>query len=295
MKIVNLRKILVVLVAGIVLGVIIDWVRFGRLKKNETKLTVIPTVTITIPTITAAMIPTKIPVKQLTFDEMNNSFGPCVRVPVLMFHHIQEMKDAKEKHQTSLTVIPEDFRKDMEYLKTNNYTSISLADLAAFFDQGLALPKKSVAITLDDAYEDNYSIMWPILKEYGFKATIFTPTGLVQNPDYLSWDQIKEMSNSGLVYFGNHTWSHHGSTGSPEVLEKEISLADTQLNEHGENQAKIFAYPYGNPSKSAESVLQKSGYKMAFTTVSGSTMCKGKRYELPRIRVGNASLKAYGL
>jgi len=212
-----------------------------------------------------------------------------------MFHHIESGAEAKLNHQTSLAVTPEFFAKDMEYLKTHGYTTIFPRDLVNFFDNSVPLPKKPVMITLDDAYEDNYVNAYPILKQYGFKATIFTPTGLVQNPEYLSWQQIAEMGGSGLVYFGNHTWSHHSSAGTLAVQDKEISLADSQLTEKGQNPDKIFAYPYGNPSVDAENILTKYGYKMAFTTVPGNVMCKGKRFTLPRTRMGNAELNHFGL
>lgn len=242
------------------------------------------------------LVPTKKPTPTpISFEDLNKNFGPCVKLPVLMYHHIEEEVDAKKKGQTGLNVTPEFFRKQMEYLKTKGYEPIFLDSLANFFNNGTLMPKKAVAITLDDAYEDNFRLMYPILKEYGFKATIFTPTGLVQNPDYLSWNNIKEMSASGLVYFANHTWSHHPSSGSVAVQEKEIGLADTQLRENGQNPNKIFAYPYGNPGKDAEIVLVKDNYNMAFTTRHGNIMCKGQKFELPRIRIGNAPLSSYGL
>jgi len=67
----------------------------------------------------------------------------------------------------------------------------------------MALPKKPVLITLDDAYEDNYFNAFPILKEFNFPALFLPPTGLVNNPDYLNWMKINQMR--GLVYFGQHT------------------------------------------------------------------------------------------
>jgi peptidoglycan/xylan/chitin deacetylase (PgdA/CDA1 family) len=241
-------------------------------------------------------VPTAMPSKRpLSVDELNKMYGPCTKLPVLIYHHVEEEKTAIENNQQYLNITPELFKKQMEYLKNKNYTPISPSELVDFFDDGGSLPLKPVLITLDDAYEDNYINAFPILKEYGFKATIFTPTGLVQNPEYLNWEEIKEMSDTGLIYFGNHTWSHHASKGAPEVLKKEISLADTQLTEKGQNDAKIFAYPYGSPSQGAEKVLIEMGYKLAFTTVHGDMMCKGKRFELPRIRLGNSELTKYGL
>ncbi|MCX6726642.1 MAG: polysaccharide deacetylase family protein [Candidatus Shapirobacteria bacterium] len=243
--------------------------------------TLIPTVTI---------IPTQ---KPITIDDLNKKYGPCTKVSVLMYHHIQDEATAKVNNQVSLTVTPEFFRKHLQYLKDKGYSVIGMTDLNNFFNKAVALPKKSAIITLDDAYEDNYTNAYPILKEFGYKATIFVPTGHVMGLEYLTWDRMRQMSD--LVYFANHTWSHHASTGSAQVLEKEISLADKQLAEHGFNSDKVFAYPYGNPSGEAEKILAKYNYTLAFTTTHGNIMCKSQKYILSRIRIGNAPLSSYGL
>lgn len=228
-----------------------------------------------------------------TSKQTNNIAGPCTKINVLMYHHIQDEKLAKSKKQTSLTVTPEFFRKHLQYLKDNNYEVIGPEKLISFFSGTEKLGPKVALITLDDGYEDNFLFAYPILKEFGFKAIVFTATGLINNPDYLSWDQVNQMKD--LVYFGNHTWSHHGSNGNIEVLEKEIGMADKQLNEKGLNNLKIFAYPYGRPGLVAEEVLKSKGYALAFTTNHGNMLCKGNILELPRIRVGNSGLNSYGL
>ncbi len=149
-------------------------------------------------------------------------------------------------------------------------------------------------MTFDDAYGDFYVNAYPLLKDLGLKATVFTPTGLVQNNGYLTWNQISEMAGSGLIYFANHTWSHKSVGVAHDVVSKEIGTSDSQLSEKGLNPSKIFAYPYGNSSDFAVSFLSQLGYKAAFTTWPGSTLCKKQRLTLPRIRVGNAPLSAYG-
>ncbi|MFA6518992.1 MAG: polysaccharide deacetylase family protein [Candidatus Shapirobacteria bacterium] len=219
----------------------------------------------------------------------------CVNLPVLMYHHIQDNKTAIKYKQTGLSVSPEYLQKQFEYLKSKNYNSISAKQLVNFFDNNTPLPTKPVLITFDDAYEDSYTSAFPLLKSFGFRAEIFAPTGLMNNPDYLSWDKMREMNDSGIVEFGNHTWSHHPATGKKEVIEKEITLADGQLKEKGLNQTKLFAYPYGTPGKFAKEILTKMEYKLAFTTYSGRRLCVSKRLELPRIRIGNAPLSRYGL
>jgi peptidoglycan/xylan/chitin deacetylase (PgdA/CDA1 family) len=257
---------------------------------DKPKLIITPTITV-VPT---AAIPTPT-VKPVTIEDLNKKYGPCTKVSVLMYHHIQAENQAKKNGQINLTVTPEFFQKQMQYLKDKSYSVIGMTDLINFFNNNTTLPKKAVIITLDDAYEDNYTNAFPILKEFGFKAMIFTPTGLVNNFDYLNWNQINEMNQSGLIEFGNHTWSHHSSKGTEEVLDKEINLADTQLKDHGQDVDKVFAYPYGNPSGEAEKILAKYNYSLAFTTIHGNIMCKGQKYVLPRVRVGNAALSSFGL
>lgn len=233
--------------------------------------------------------------KPMTFAEMNKLYGPCAVVPVLMFHHVEDLTEAKKEGHLSLTVGIDYFTKDLEYLKTKGYTTISPAELIAFFDNGTALPAKPVMLTFDDGYADNGTGMYQTMLAVGAKGTIFTPTGLLNNPGYLNWERIREMAGSGLISFGNHTWSHRNVGGSAEVVENEITTADTQLEQNGLNDPKVFAYPFGLETKQAVKDLKDLGYKLAFTTVPGRIMCAQKRFDLPRVRIGNASLAAYGL
>lgn len=237
--------------------------------------------------------PTPTP-KPLTFAEMNALYGPCVFLPTLFYHHIEDPAQAIQKHQQNLSVETKFFRAQMQFLKDNGYKVVTMPDLVNFFDKDAPISKKSVLLTFDDAYDDFYTNARPILTEFGFKATMFTPTGLIGNPGYLTWNEINEASSGGQ-FFANHTWSHKNMKASKSVVDHEISTADIQLTEHGLNSPKIFAYPYGLVSDNAKELLGKLGYQAAFTTNHGATLCKKQRLELPRIRVGNASLSFYGL
>jgi len=244
-----------------------------------------------LPTIVPSPTPSPTP-KPLTFAEMNTLYGPCVHLPVLMYHHIQTEDAAKADKQTNLTVYTDIFQKQMQYLKDKGYNSVSMNDLINFFNNGTTVPAKSVLLTFDDGYEDFYTDAYPVLQSLGFKATVFTPTGLVNNPDYLTWDQI--MSINGPILFANHTWSHKNVGVSVSAMQYEISTANTQLSDHNLNSPKVFAYPYGLDTKASETFLSSLGYKAAFTEKPGSTLCKQQRFSLPRIRVGSASLSNYG-
>lgn len=239
--------------------------------------------------------PTTVKKPAMSFAEMEKKYGPCVNLPILMYHHVEDQKVAVENKRTNLNVPPEMFDEHLKFLKDKGYNPISPVDLINFFDQGAALPTKPVMITFDDGYEDNGSQAFPVLEKYSFKAAIFLATGLMDNPGYLSWSKVSEMMDSSLVYFGNHTWSHSNMGKGYETDAKEIGIAENQLNEKGLNEMKVFAYPYGAESAAATKVLTEMGFGLALTTKPGRIQCKGLRLDLPRIRVGNAPLGQFGL
>jgi peptidoglycan/xylan/chitin deacetylase (PgdA/CDA1 family) len=232
--------------------------------------------------------------KPLTFADLNSLYGPCANLPVLYYHHIQNLDVAKAAGQQNLSVGTDIFLQQMQYLKDHGYITVTTNSLTDFFDKGIAVPGNAVILTFDDGYEDFYVNVLPILRQDGFKALLALPTGLVGNPGYLTWDEIGQAASSG-VEIVNHTWSHADLSGNSAATdEKEVMTADGQLSSRGYNLNKAFVYPYGGYNNYAIGLLQSHGYTMAFTTASGSTMCKQQRYALPRIRIGNASLAAYG-
>jgi peptidoglycan/xylan/chitin deacetylase (PgdA/CDA1 family) len=243
------------------------------------------------PSPTPTPTPTPTP-KPLTFAEMNTLYGPCVRMPVLMYHHVQTEEAAKLNKQTGLTVYTDFFQKQMQYLKDKGYNVAGMNDLINFFDNATPVTPKSILITFDDGYSDFNSDAFPILQNMGYKATVFVSTGLADNPGYLNWNQIVSMN--GSILFANHTWSHKNVGVSVSAMQYEISTADTQLSERGLNSPKVFGYPYGLETGQSEKYLESLGYKAAFTTIPGNILCKGKRFELPRIRIGSTSLSYYG-
>lgn len=262
--------------------------RFGQLIPLSSPAPVQTAMPTTTPTPTATATP-----RPLTFQEMNKLYGPCVRLPILMYHHVQTEDMAKSKKQTGLTVFTENFKEQMQELKNKGYSTVSPNELTSFLTASSSPNSKSIYLTFDDAYQDFYTDAYPILRDLGFKATVFVPTGLVGNPDYLNWGQIDEMSKNN-IFFANHTWSHKSVLTNQNDTKKEIDTAQGQLSERGLNKPMIFAYPYGSDNLQTEEYLKSSGYDFALTTKPGSTLCNKKRYDLPRIRIGNRTLGSYG-
>lgn len=247
---------------------------------------VVPAVAVGVGPAIPTPSPTPTP-RPLTLAEMNRLYGPCAVIPTLMYHHVQTAQEAKNSGYTGLNVTPEVFNSQLDYINSRGYSVISVSDLSGFFSNTKVLPNKPLLLTFDDGYEDFYLQALPLLVSHNFPATLFLPTGLADNPGYMSWSQISQLSSRHILV-ANHTWSHSS-------IAKEITTADIQLSDRGLNSPKTFAYPYGSKNSAAITELKSLGYTTAFTTRPGKILCAKTNLELPRIRIGNSPLNNFGL
>lgn len=219
--------------------------------------------------------------------------GYCLNVPILMYHHVQPQEIAVKKWQTALSVDTKVFESQMAYLNSAGYTTTSTSQVAQALANHSKLPAKSVVVTLDDGYGDFYNFALPIIQKYHIKVDLLIPTGLLNNPDYMTTDQLKAAISSGLVDIINHTHSHAnlGAADSGKIT-FEVTTAKKQLADIGQN-TNIFGYPYGTVA--GIKILQDNGYIAALSTIQGTTQCDSFLMSLHRTRVGNSSLSAYGL
>ncbi|MBU3979128.1 polysaccharide deacetylase family protein [Patescibacteria group bacterium] len=244
-------------------------------------------------------LPTSIPKLPVRFPVVNaqdnraNDF--CLRVPILLYHHIEPMPIAEKTGHAQLTVDSDFFDKQMAYLVTSGYKSISADELVDALVHHRGLPAKSIVITFDDGYGDNYIYAFEILKKYNIIGNFMIPTGLVENEGYVTWDQLREINGNSLMHIYNHTWSHAFLGGAAkDKIEYEIATANTQLESNLGKQIKIFTYPYGSFDQVVIDVLRKHGFTAAFSTINGSMQCESYIYALRRTHIGNAPLSYYG-
>lgn len=243
-----------------------------------------PALTFT-PTPTLSSTPTPIPL-----------VGYCLHVPVLMYHHIQPTSVAAQKKQTALSVDNGVFDQQMGYISSVGYTTITAKQLIDALKTHTAVPAKSIVITLDDGYKDAHDYAYPIFQKYHTVANLLIPTGLIEGADYLSWSQIDEMKNSGLIYFVNHTWSHYNvARGNHDKSVYEIQTGKQQIQDHTGQVVDTFGYPYGTFNSDAIKILQDTGHSGAFSTLPGTYQCDSFIMTLHRTRIGNGSLVSYGL
>lgn len=222
--------------------------------------------------------------------------GYCLKVPVPIYHHIEPEVQAKSEGHVSLTVDPSAFENDLAYLNNTKYNTISAGDLVQALLAKRQLPPKPIVLTMDDGYEDIFLYAFPLLKKYNIRANLMIPTGLIGNNGYLTWDQLREMVNTGLVTAYDHTWSHYSLiNATPDKMRQEILTAKTQLEQNLGTKVDVFAYPYGSENPNVINFLQANGFKAAFSTIPGMYQCDSFIMTLHRTRIGNLPLSSYGL
>lgn len=203
-------------------------------------------------------------------------------IPVFMYHSISTSRN------NPLCVSSAQFEKQLRTLIEGGFTPITATELNTAYQMGTQLPRNPFVITFDDGYTDNYTRAFPILKKYNAKATIFVITSLIsQGKWYLTWDQLREMEESGLVDIESHTVNHYDlNTLSKTQVKKELLGSRTILEEKLHKPVEIFCYPAGKFNPQIVTMLKESGYKMSFTTRPGfANYNKQGPLTLHRIRV----------
>jgi len=235
-----------------------------------------PTATPTItPTPTATPIPTP------------DGVARVLRVPILMYHYLSVPPEGSDAVRYDLSVSPTQFEEQLRYLREAGYTGISLYDLALALQTGAPLPQKPIIITFDDGYRDTYTGAFPLLRKYGFRATVFLLTGLIDqgHPGYLTWEEVVEMDAAGME-IGAHGYSHIDLRDrSVDYLVWQILGAKEAIEAHTHKPVHFFCYPSGQYDGLVIKVLQSAQYWGAVSLIPGAEQCSGQMYELQRIRV----------
>lgn len=205
-------------------------------------------------------------------------------IPILTYHYVDYNPNKSDTARDALSVTPDKFDAQMEYLSKNGYEPISLDTLYAIFNKQAARPAKPVVLTFDDGYENFYRVVYPILKKYNFRAVAFIPTGLIGTGYYMNWDQIKEIQASGLVTFEGHSSTHPNLIGMKyDAVYKQLLDSKNTLFSQTGYPVNFVAYPYGSSNKNVWSAAQKSGYVGGVGTWYGKAT--GPSMNMPRIKV----------
>lgn len=213
------------------------------------------------------------------------AFRAMYVVPVIMYHSI----DYDDK-LTKLSVSPESFARQMEFLHKYRYNVVGLDKIASYLKKREKVPPRTLAITFDDGFYNNYKYAYPVLKKYNIPATIFVVIDNIGKPGWLGWKEIKEMSDSGLITIGSHTKSH---PWLPDISENKAreEIADSKkiLEEKLGRKADFFCYPVGAFDKKTQGIVKDSGYYCAVATNPGRFKPCDDIYAIKRVKISRTS------
>lgn len=214
---------------------------------------------------------------------------PKYTVPILAYHSINYGKG-------SHFVNPENFAKQMEYIKEKGYEVITLDELARGIQGKKRFKRNKVVITFDDGYRDNFKYAYPVLKKMGFSAIIFLISDYVTDykedkERFLNWDEIKVMLKNN-IFFGSHTKTHFylGDAKDEKVMLEEIAGSKKAIEQKIGVPVEYFCYPTGGFNARVKEIVKEAGYKGACTTNRGFARFNSDVYELKRIKVTNSDL-----
>ncbi len=216
--------------------------------------------------------------------------NPNLNIPIILYHNLNPTVPG------SMTVTPQKFEANLKLLKNNGFTFIPLKEAVEYLEgKRASLPPKPVVLTVDDGWESVYTYMYPIIKKLNIPVTLFIyPGSISTEKHYLSWEQLKELKNTGLFDIQGHTYSHPNfkiakrrlsPAAYEKYVQKELILSKTILENKMGSRVTLLAWPFGIYNAELEREAQKAGYEMAFTIGYQKANKKFKSMEQPRFMI----------
>jgi peptidoglycan/xylan/chitin deacetylase (PgdA/CDA1 family) len=218
-----------------------------------------------------------------------------IRLPILMYHYIRRPPSVRsDLLGYRLSVAPDDFQAQMDWLYVNHYHPVNFDQIRAYFAGLQPLPARPVVITLDDGYKDLYTTAYPILAAHGFTAVAYIVSGFVGRSEYVSSSQVLQMDRGGIE-IASHTVDHADlARTSLGMTTYQLAQSKRWLESLIGHPVTDFAYPSGKFNLQTIQVLSRVGYQTAVIEDGSSMHSLSDRYLWGRVRVGGGeSLPAF--
>ncbi len=212
-----------------------------------------------------------------------NSF----RIPILMYHYVEYVKDPGDTIRISLNILPSVFDLQVKTLKDAGYTFMTQSEIPDLFSGKAILPAKPVILTFDDGYRGFYTDVFPILKKYQVKAVAYIVPGFLDRPNNLTYAQLHEIASSGLVEIAAHTIDHSYLKGlDAKRVRFEVMQSKVVLEQELGIPIVSFAYPYGAFDPTTVQIVKEAGFSSATAILPGDLITKDNLFFLSRTRPG---------
>lgn len=182
------------------------------------------------------------------------------------------------------------FRQQLNYLKENDFQLLTLGEALSKLEKGGGSSRKIAVLTIDDGYKSFLTGAMPLLREYGFKATLFINTETVGARGYLTWNELNKIQKEGIE-IGNHTHTHtyflNEKEGDvTEKFRKDVKQAQALIKANLNSSPDLFAYPFGEYNQVMKKVVEELGFKAATAQNSGVIYGGSDSFALPRFPMG---------
>ncbi len=193
---------------------------------------------------------------------------------------------------------PAAFAEQMRHLQTEGYHLLSLGVVRQHLDAHRPFPERTVIVTFDDGFADNYHHAFPILQRESIPMTLFLTADFIGTSELpvlrdrsgvrpLSWQQVAEMARHG-VELGAHTLTHPNLTElEDDALRREITECRDRIEEHTAVRVRSFCYPRGDFDERVKTAVREAGYDLACTTMEGCVTEDTHPFSLRRTFVAN--------
>lgn len=186
------------------------------------------------------------------------------QVPVLCYHQIRDWRATDSRQAKDYIVPVAAFEQQIRMLSDSGYHTISADQLYDYLITGAVLPAKPVMLTFDDTDLPQYTIAKPTMEKYGFKGLFFIMTVSLGRPNYMTREQVRELSQAGNE-IGSHTWDHKNIKQFTDAdWATQIDKPTKTLGDITGRPIKYFAYPFGLWNDAAIPQLKAHGFRAAF-------------------------------
>jgi peptidoglycan/xylan/chitin deacetylase (PgdA/CDA1 family) len=210
-----------------------------------------------------------------------------LRIPILMYHRIDELRPFLPSITRRLTVTPGDFAQQMHWLHTHGFHAVSQRQLFAALEHGAPLPRRPVMITFDDGYRDVLTNAAPVLVRLHMPATAYVITARISGPDpsFLTWSELAQLERDGISV-GSHTVHHLELPAlTDSVAMRELVDSRFAIERRLHHPVQWFAYPSGAENAHSSDLVRRAGYVLAVTTHPGDLQNAVSALELRRYEV----------
>ncbi len=185
-------------------------------------------------------------------------------VPVLCFHQLREFRPDDSAYARTITTPPAVLTAQLQALHDGGYTTVTGPALIDYLQFGTPLPGRPVLLTFDDGSVTHHSVALPALQALGFVATFFPMTVVLDKPDWLSRDQVRDLDRAGMT-IGCHTYDHQRLDRLPaDQWDTQLTAPAAELAGIVGHPVDLLAYPYGVWSPEALDRVAAAGFRAAF-------------------------------